>query len=72
MNQAQAITSQANLEIIPCPHQKVTTMASRLWYFILINPTNFYESKVYEDPEEFIYEVYKIQLAMGLFTSEKT
>ena len=36
-----------------------------------MNPPNFYRSKVEEDPQEIIYEVYKILLAMGLSTSVK-
>ena len=36
-----------------------------------MNPPTFYGSKVDENPQEFIYEVYKILLALGLSTSEK-
>ena len=36
-----------------------------------MNPPTFYGSKVEEDPQEFIDEVYKILLAMGLSISEK-
>ena len=37
-----------------------------------MNPPTFYGSKVEEDPQKFIDEVYKIILSMGLSTSEKS
>ena len=46
-------------------------MASRLRDLARMNPPTFYESKVEENPQEFIDEVFKILLAMGLSTSEK-
>ena len=36
-----------------------------------MNPPTLYGSKVEEDPQEFIDEIYKILLSMGLTTSEK-
>lgn len=36
-----------------------------------MNPLTFYGSRVDEDPQEFVDEVYKILFAMGLSTSEK-
>ena len=36
-----------------------------------MNPPTFYGSKIEEDPQGFIYEIYKILYAMGLSTSEK-
>ena len=69
--QAQAMTTQANRDISPCPHQQVTTMAFRLRDFTRMNPPTLYGSKVDEDPQEFIDEVYKILLAMELSKSEK-
>ena len=36
-----------------------------------MNPPTLFRSKVDEDPQEFIYEVFNIILAMGLSTSEK-
>ena len=46
-------------------------MASRLRDFTRMNPPTFYQSKVEEDPQEFIDEIYKILHVMGLITSEK-
>ena len=65
------MTTQANWDIATRPHQQVTTMASRLRDFTRMNPPTFYGSKVEEDPQEFIDEVYKILLTMGLSTSKK-
>ena len=46
-------------------------MASRLRNFTRINLPTFYVSKVEEDPQEFIDEIYNILYVMGLSTSEK-
>ncbi|XP_069143478.1 uncharacterized protein [Solanum lycopersicum] len=69
--QDQAMKNQANREVVPHPHQQVTNMAFCLRDFTRMNPPFFYESKVYEYPQEFIDEVYNILLSMGLSTSEK-
>ena len=47
-------------------------MSSRLRDFTRMNPPSFYGSKVEEDPQEFIDEIYNILYAMGLTTSEKS
>ncbi|TMX03162.1 hypothetical protein EJD97_017964 [Solanum chilense] len=62
--QAQAMTTQANREVVPRAHQKVATMDSHLRDFTQMNPHTFYGSKVEEDPQEFIDEIYKILYAM--------
>ena len=64
--QAQDMTAQANREIVPRPHQQVTTMASYLRDFTRMNPPTFYISKVDEYPQEFINEIYMILYAMGV------
>ena len=46
MVQAQAMTAQANRDIVPHHHQQVTTMASRLRDFSRMKPPTFYGSKV--------------------------
>lgn len=50
MTQAQAMMAQANREVVPFPHQQVTTMASRLRDFSRIKPPTLYGSKVNEEP----------------------
>ena len=45
-------------------------MASRLRDFTRMIRSTFYGYKVEEDPQNFIDEVYKILLAMGLSTSK--
>ncbi|TMX00996.1 hypothetical protein EJD97_025438 [Solanum chilense] len=69
--QAQAMTPHANREVGPRANQEVSTMASRLRDFTQINPPILCGSKVEEDLQEFIDEVHKILLSMGLSTSEK-
>ena len=69
--QAQPMKAQANQELVPRPNQKVTTMSSHLTDLIQMNPPTFYGSNFEEDPRDFIYELYKILLAMRLSTSEK-
>ena len=46
-------------------------MASCLRDVTRMNPPTFCGSKVEEDPQEFIYKIYKILYDMGLSTSEK-
>ena len=64
------MTFEANRVVVPHPNEQVATMASRLRDFARMNHPTFYGSKVEEDPQEFIDEVYKILLAMGLSTSQ--
>ena len=63
--------AQANREFASRPHQQVTTMASHLRDVTRMNPPTSYGSKVDEDPQEFINEVYKLLYAMGVSSSEK-
>ncbi|TMW99525.1 hypothetical protein EJD97_002398 [Solanum chilense] len=58
--QAQNMKALSNQEIIPRPHQQVTTITSHLRDFTRMNHPTFYGSKVEEEPQEFIDEVYKI------------
>ena len=41
MDEAQAMTTHANREVVPRPHQHATTMACRLREFIRMNPPTF-------------------------------
>ena len=61
--QAQAMMTQPNREVVPRANQQVATMISRLRDFTRMNPPNFYGSKVEEDTQEFIDEIYKILYA---------
>ena len=65
------MTTQANWDVAPCLHQQVTTMASRLRDFTRMNPPTFYGSKVNQDPQELLDEVYKVLYAMGVTSSKK-
>ncbi|WMV58133.1 hypothetical protein MTR67_051518 [Solanum verrucosum] len=65
--QAQAMTAQANRATGP----HVNTVDSRLRDFTRMNPPVFLGSKVGEDPQEFMEEVYKIIDAMGVTSVEK-
>ena len=48
--QAQAMMVQANWEVMPRPHQQITTMASHLRDFTRMNLPTFYGSMVDEAP----------------------
>ena len=69
--QAKAMVAQANREVVPRANQQVPTVACRLKDFSWMNPPTFYGFKFEEDPYNFIYEIYNILYAMGLYTSEK-
>ena len=71
-NQAQAITTQANREVVPRENQHASIMATRLRNFTRMNPPVFFGSKVdVKTPKtSFLYEVYKILFAMGMSTTE--
>ena len=49
----------------------VSIMASRLREFVRMNPLVLLGSKVGEDPQGFLYEVYKIVSDMGVTLIEK-
>ncbi|WMV54906.1 hypothetical protein MTR67_048291 [Solanum verrucosum] len=49
----------------------VGTVAVRVRDFTRMNPHKFYGSKIEEDPQEFIDEVYKILVIMGVTLVEK-
>ena len=69
--QAQAMAAKENREVGPLVQPNFSTTASRLRDFTRMNPHMFYGSKVNEDPQDFIDEVYKIIYAMGLTLNER-
>ena len=69
--QAHAMTAQANPDVSPCPHHQVSAMVSHLRDFTSMNLTTFNGSKVDEDPQEFLDEVYNVLYSMGVSSSEK-
>ena len=62
--QDRAITAQANRDVVPRENQHASTMASCLRDFVKMNPPMYFGSKVNEDPQDFLHEVYKILFAM--------
>lgn len=68
---ARAVTTQVNLSMVPRENVVESTMTSRLRDFVRMNPPIFLGSKVGEDPEEFITEVYKTVHAMGVTSRKK-
>lgn len=62
------MTNQARL-VVPPPH--VPTPATRVRDFTRINPPKLYSSKVDEDAQEFIDEIYKVLAIMEVSSEEK-
>lgn len=60
----QAMTAHANREIWPCVHQNSTTMASHLRDFTKMNPPMFFASKIREDHQDILDDIYKILIAI--------
>lgn len=58
MNQAQVITyhvaSQAKIRVRPQVNPNASTSASRIWYFLMMNPLTFHGSKKDEDSQGFL------------------
>ncbi|XP_049378245.1 uncharacterized protein LOC125843042 [Solanum stenotomum] len=69
--QAQAKTAHANRKVGPRANPNASTMTSRLRDFTKMKPLIFLGSKMNENPQEFLEEVYKIVDAVGVTSIEK-
>ncbi|KAK4708613.1 hypothetical protein R3W88_029538 [Solanum pinnatisectum] len=65
------MTAQATRGVETNVNPIVSTMNSRLKDFVKMNPPIFLGSKVVEDPQEFLDEVYKVVNTMGVISVEK-
>jgi len=65
-----ALTMLANV-VTTQVEQNVPTPASRVRDFTRMNPPEFHGSKLDEDPQDFIDEIYKILDIMGVTSNEK-
>ena len=70
-SQVQAMMAQVNREVRPRVPHHVNNMAYHLRDFTRMNPHIFFGSKVDEDPQDFVDEVYKIFDALVMTSIEK-
>ena len=68
---SRALTTHVNVGLSPRVNVGERTILSRLRDFVRINPPIFFVSKVREDPQEFLNEVYKIVHSTGVTSWEK-
>ena len=70
-NKGKDMTCKENREVGPRVQQNASTMASRLREFTRMNPPMFFMSKVNEDNQDILTEVYKIIYSMGVSSNKK-
>ena len=63
------VVAQANLRVGPQPN--ASTHTSGIQDFMRMNPSTLHGTKVYEDPQGFIYEIFKVMDSMGMTPREK-
>ena len=68
---ARGVTTQTNLCMVPMMNVVERTMMSRLRDFVRMNPHIFHGSKVGENPQEFLDNVYMVLSVMGVTFREK-
>ncbi|WMV08905.1 hypothetical protein MTR67_002290 [Solanum verrucosum] len=68
---ARAMTTQENRDVRPRVNAIENIVALRLRDFTRMNPPTFFGSKVEEDPQNFIDEVFKILDAIGVTPRDK-
>lgn len=71
-SQVQSMTGQVNKEVGPRMPHHTTSMASRLRDFTRMNHPMLFRSRVDEQTQEFLDEVYKIFLDMGVTSKKKS
>ncbi|XP_049347353.1 uncharacterized protein LOC125811846 [Solanum verrucosum] len=67
----QDMTTQANREVVVPLNPYVGTTTTRIRDFTRMNPSKFHDFMVEKDPQEFIDEVYKMLMIMGVMPVEK-
>uniref|UniRef100_M1DGP0 Gag-pol polyprotein n=1 Tax=Solanum tuberosum TaxID=4113 RepID=M1DGP0_SOLTU len=65
------VLAQAKREVEVPMNPNMGMTASRVTYFTIMNPPEFHGSRVEKDPQEFIDEVYKVLMIMGVTSVEK-